>query len=156
MRLHTLKPAAGSLKSSKRIGRGQGSGKGGTATKGTKGAKARTGYNEKRGFEGGQMPLHRRLPKFGFVNPFRVEYNVFNLDMLEKYSNDFGTNEITPELFIEKKIISRNSPLVKILGNGEITKKLKITAHKFSESAKGAIEAAGGEAVVIVKNEKAN
>ena len=109
MRLHTLKPAAGSLKSSKRIGRGQGSGKGGTATKGTKGAKARTGYNEKRGFEGGQMPLHRRLPKFGFVNPFRIEYNIFNLDMVQKYSEDFGTTEINPDLFISNRISSIDS-----------------------------------------------
>lgn len=150
MELNNLKPAKGSInKNSKRIGRGQGSGKGGTATRGHKGAKSRSGYSKKLGFEGGQMPLQRRVPKFGFNNINRKEYQGVNLDTIQtlvdnkrvKGSLDFDT--------IIKLRLARKNELVKILGRGELKAKLKISAHKFTASAKAAIEAAGGEAINI-------
>ena len=150
MELNNLKPAKGSInKNSKRIGRGQGSGKGGTATRGHKGAKSRSGYSKKLGFEGGQMPLQRRVPKFGFNNINRKEYQGVNLDTIQtlvdnkrvKGSLDFDT--------IIKLRLARKNELVKILGRGELKAKLKVSAHKFTASAKAAIEAAGGEAINI-------
>ena len=140
--LKTLKSPKGAHKNIKRIGRGQGSGQGTQAGKGHKGQLARSGGRVRRGFEGGQMPLHRRLPKFGFTNPFRVEYSVVNLQDLEKLDGD-----ITPDSLIECNLVSRNP--VKILGKGKLTKKLNVKAHKFSETAKKAIESAGGKVEVI-------
>ncbi|MFL1011832.1 50S ribosomal protein L15 [Flavisericum labens] len=150
MDLSNLKPAEGSVKSQgKRIGRGQGSGKGGTATRGHKGAKSRSGYSKKLGFEGGQMPLQRRVPKFGFTNINRVEYQGINLDTLQQLVDDKkieGTVDF--ETLFSKGLVGKND-LVKILGRGELKAKLKVSAHKFTASAKAAIEAAGGEAVTI-------
>jgi large subunit ribosomal protein L15 len=150
MELHNLKPAKGSVKTtSKRLGRGEATGNGGTAGRGHKGAKSRSGYSRKIGFEGGQMPLQRRVPKFGFTNPNRVEYQTINLDRLQELvdhklisdSVDFGTLHAMDQ-------VNKNLPL-KILGRGELKAKLKVSAHKFSASAKSAIEAAGGEAITI-------
>lgn len=150
MNLHSLKPAEGSTKSSKRIGRGQGSGKGGTSTKGHKGQQARTGWSKKVGFEGGQMPLYRRIPKFGFKNPFRVEYKPINLDTLQELAEKHSIVEITPEVLYNNGLISKND-LIKVLNRGEIKSKLNITAHKFSETAVKAIEALGGTATTFEK-----
>ena len=149
MRLHTLRPAPGSIKTPKRIGRGQGSGKGGTSTKGHKGHQSRSGYKVKKGFEGGQMPMQRRLPKFGFHNPFRVSYNVFNLDTLQAISEKHNISEIDPEFLISHRLISKNDSLVKVLGDGELKSKLTVKAHKFSKSAEEAIQKAGGQAVTL-------
>jgi len=150
MDLSNLKPAEGSVKSQgKRIGRGQGSGKGGTATRGHKGAKSRSGYSKKIGFEGGQMPLQRRVPKFGFTNINRKEYQGINLDVLQQLVDD---KKIKGTVDIESLIANRKATkndLVKILGRGELKAKLKVTAHKFTASAKAAIEAAGGEAITL-------
>ena len=150
MDLSNLKPAEGSVNNnSKRIGRGQGSGKGGTATRGHKGAKSRSGYSRKLGFEGGQMPLQRRVPKFGFTNINRKEYQGINLDTLQQMADDKkikGTVDL--DTMIAFRLAGKND-LVKILGRGELTAKLKVTAHKFTASAKAAIEAAGGEAVIL-------
>ncbi len=148
MDLSNLKPADGSThKEGKRLGRGQGSGKGGTAARGHKGAKSRSGYSKKIGFEGGQMPLQRRVPKFGFKNINRKEYQPVNLDKLQALvDNKVVKNEITLDTLIENRSVGKND-LVKILGNGEVKAKLKVSAHKFSASAKAAIEAAGGEAI---------
>lgn len=143
MNLHTLKPATGSKKNRKRIGRGQGSGKGGTSTRGHKGAKSRSGYSQKAGFEGGQMPLQRRVPKFGFKNPNRVAYRVLNLDFLQKISEDKGTTELTIETFVELGLVDK-SDRVKILARGTVDKALTITAHAFSDKAKSMIENVGG------------
>lgn len=150
MDLSNLKPAEGSVKNQgKRIGRGQGSGKGGTATRGHKGAKSRSGYSKKLGFEGGQMPLQRRVPKFGFTNINRVEYQGVNLDTLQQLVDDKKiTDTIDFETLVELRLARKNE-LVKILGRGELKSKLKISAHKFTGSAKAAIEAAGGEAVTL-------
>lgn len=150
MNLSNLKPAEGSVHNqNKRVGRGEGSGKGGTSTRGHKGAKSRSGYSKKLGFEGGQMPLQRRVPKFGFNNINRVEYVGINLDTLQALvDNGVVTDTLDIETLIDNRITSKNS-LVKILGRGELKTKLKVTAHKFSASAKAAIEAAGGEAVTI-------
>ena len=148
MKLENLKPAAGSTKNSKRIGRGEGSGKGGTATRGTKGAQARAGYSHKIGFEGGQMPLQRRLPKFGFKNPTRVEYKAVNLAAVQALSEDLGKTEISVDDIKAARLASKNA-LVKILGNGEVTAALTVKADAFSATAKSKIEAAGGQAVVI-------
>ncbi|HLV38328.1 50S ribosomal protein L15 [Xanthomarina sp.] len=150
MNLSNLKPAEGSVHNqNKRVGRGEGSGKGGTSTRGHKGAKSRSGYSKKLGFEGGQMPLQRRVPKFGFNNINRVEYVGINLDTLQTLvDNGVVTDTLDIETLIDNRITSKNS-LVKILGRGELKTKLKVTAHKFSASAKAAIEAAGGEAVTI-------
>jgi large subunit ribosomal protein L15 len=143
MKIHTLKPAAGSTKGNKRIGRGQGSGKGGTSTRGHKGAQSRSGYSRKLGFEGGQMPLQRRVPKFGFKNRFRVEYKGVNLDTLQDLSEKLKKDKIDVQLLIDNGVIRKNE-LVKILGRGEITKKIEVTAHAFSASAVEAIENSGG------------
>lgn len=140
--LEKLAPAKGSTKQNKRRGRGNGSGLGKTAGKGHKGQKARSGGRVTRGYEGGQMPIHRRLPKFGFNSPFRTEYEVVNLSQLAKMSGDVNPDSL-------KKLGIVHGGLVKILGNGELKKSLNVKAHKFSASAKGAIEAAGGKAEVI-------
>jgi len=149
MELNNLKPAKGSTKVGKRIGRGQGSGKGGTATRGHNGAKSRSGYSKKIGFEGGQMPLQRRVPKFGFTNINRKEYNGINLDVLQDMvDNGRIKDTITMEVLVENRLARKND-LVKILGRGELKAKLNITVHKFTATAKAAIEKAGGEAVVL-------
>jgi large subunit ribosomal protein L15 len=143
MNLHNLTPAKGSVKSVKRIARGQGSGHGGTATRGHKGAKSRSGYKTKIGFEGGQMPLQRRVPKFGFKNINRVEYKAINLDIIQSLVDRKNVTEITPEVLRDNGLVSRNE-LVKILGRGELKSKINVTAHKFSSTAKTVIEGQGG------------
>jgi large subunit ribosomal protein L15 len=150
MDLSNLKPAEGSVKKQgKRIGRGQGSGKGGTATRGHKGAKSRSGYSKKLGFEGGQMPLQRRVPKFGFTNINRVEYQGVNLDTLQELVEVKKIKDTVDfDAFVELRLAGKNE-LVKILGRGELKAKLTVKAHKFTASAKAAIEAAGGEAVTL-------
>ena len=150
MNLSNLKPAEGSTHSRRRIGRGQGSGMGGTSTRGHKGAKSRSGYSKKFGFEGGQMPLQRRLPKFGFNNPNRVEYLPFNIADLAAFASKAGLTEVTFEAMVEGGRFHKND-LVKVLGNGHeaLTTGLTVHAHAFSASAKEAIEKAGGKAVVI-------
>ena len=150
MNLSNLQPAAGSVKSQgKRIGRGQGSGKGGTAARGHKGAKSRSGYSRKVGFEGGQMPLQRRVPKFGFTNINRKDYQGINLDTLQQLVDDKKIkSELDFETIVELRL-GRKNELIKILGRGELKAKLKVSAHKFTATAKAAIEAAGGEAVTL-------
>lgn len=148
MKLENLKPAKGATKNSKRIGRGQGSGKGGTATRGTKGAQARAGYEHKIGFEGGQMPIQRRLPKFGFKNPTRVEYKAVNVAALQALSEKLGKLEIDVEDLRAAGLAAKND-LIKVLGNGEVKSALAVTADAFSKSAISKIEAAGGKATVI-------
>lgn len=143
MNLNNLKPAKGSISSDKRIGRGQGSGHGGTSTRGHKGAKSRSGYSTKIGFEGGQMPLQRRVPKFGFKNINRVEYKAINLDAIQQIVDRKNITDITLEVLRDNGLISRND-LVKVLGRGELKAKVNVTAHKFSETAKAGIEAQGG------------
>ena len=143
MNLHNLSPANGSTKNRKRIARGQGSGRGGTSTRGHKGAKSRSGYKTKIGFEGGQMPLQRRVPKFGFKNINRVEYKAINLDIIQSLIDRKNITEINPEILVENGLASRND-LIKILGRGELTAKVNIIAHKFSNSAKTVIEEKGG------------
>lgn len=150
MDLSNLKPAEGSVKNQgKRIGRGQGSGKGGTATRGHKGAKSRSGYSKKVGFEGGQMPLQRRVPKFGFTNINRVEYQGVNLDKLQQLVDDKKVKDTVDFTTLMELGLATKNDMVKILGRGELKSKLKVTAHKFTASAKAAIEAAGGEAVTL-------
>jgi len=149
MALHNLKPAEGSTKSRKRIARGEGSGHGGTSTRGHKGAKARSGYKSKIGFEGGQMPLQRRVPKFGFTNINRVEYHGINLDTLQKLVDDKRAEDaINLETLRENGLVGKKE-LVKILGKGELKAKLSVEAHAFSKSAREAIEARGGEAKIL-------
>jgi len=149
MQLNNLRPAKGSVKTSKRIGRGQGSGKGGTATRGHKGQKSRSGYSKKVGFEGGQMPLQRRVPKFGFTNINRKEYLGINLDKLQEFvDNGKIKDTVNMEVLVEARLARKND-LVKILGRGELKAKLDITVHKFTETAKAAIEKAGGKAVTL-------
>jgi large subunit ribosomal protein L15 len=148
MDLSNLKPAAGSTHSEVRKGRGQGSGKGGTSTRGHKGAKSRSGYSSRRGFEGGQMPLHRRLPKFGFTNISRKEYKAINLDVIQNLADKKGITSIDENTLFEAGLTSKND-MVKILGNGKLTSKLDVKAHAFSKSAKEAIEALQGTAVKI-------
>ena len=150
MNLHNLKPAKGSTHNTKRVGRGQGSGKGGTATRGTKGAQARAGYEHKVGFEGGQMPIQRRLPKWGFTNPTRVEYKAVDLSSLQALSESLGSSVITIE-DIKAAGLAGTKELVKVLGEGELTAKLEISANGFSKSAIAKIEAAGGKATKIEK-----
>lgn len=150
MNLHNLKPAKGSTHNTKRVGRGQGSGKGGTATRGTKGAQARAGYEHKVGFEGGQMPIQRRLPKWGFTNPTRVEYKAVNLSSLQALSESLGSSVITIE-DIKAAGLAGTKELIKVLGEGELTAKLEISANGFSKSAIAKIEAAGGKATKIEK-----
>ena len=148
MKLNNLTPAAGSTHTSKRIGRGEGSGKGGTATRGTKGAQARAGYEHKIGFEGGQMPIQRRLPKFGFKNPTRVEYKAVNVAAIEALAAAAGLKELGVAEIVAAGLANKND-LVKVLGNGEIKTAVTVTANAFSKSAIAKIEAAGGKAVVI-------
>ncbi len=148
MDLSNLKPASGSIKSRKRIGRGQGSGRGGTSTRGHKGAKSRSGYSRKMGFEGGQMPLYRRVPKFGFKNINRVEYKSINLDALQYLAEKYNLEAIDFETLRQYGLVSKND-LVKILGRGELKAKLDVTAHAFSSSATKAIESVGGIATKI-------
>jgi large subunit ribosomal protein L15 len=144
MNLHNLTPAAGSVKKSKRIGRGQGSGKGGTSARGHKGAQSRSGYSRKAGFEGGQMPIQRRVPKFGFKNINRVEYNPINLSTIQALADEFQIKSFDPGVFIAHGLVSKNDR-VKILGNGTLTAAVDIKAHGFSKSAKAAIEEKGGK-----------
>lgn len=148
MELSNLKPAKGSIKTKKRIGRGQGSGKGGTSTRGHKGQKSRSGYSKKVGFEGGQMPLQRRVPKFGFKNINRKEYKGINLDTLQELADKKKLKEITLDTMIDSGLIQKNK-LVKVLGGGELKSKLTVQAHAFSKSAVKAIEALEGTAEKI-------
>lgn len=148
MKLNIITPAEGSVKNTKRIGRGQGSGHGGTSTRGHKGAKSRSGYKSKIGFEGGQMPLQRRVPKFGFKNINRVEYKGVNLESIQKLVDTKKIAEVTPAILVEHGLVSKNDN-VKILGRGVLNAKLKVTAHGFSGTAKAAIEAAGGSVELI-------
>jgi len=147
MKLNNLTPAEGSRGREKRIGRGEGSGHGGTSTRGHKGAQARSGYSRKIGFEGGQMPIQRRLPKWGFTNPTRVEYKGINVSVLQTLA-DKGVEVINLETLREAGFINKNQ-LVKILGNGELSAKIDVTANAFSASAKAKIEAVGGNATTI-------
>ena len=143
MKLHTLQPAEGSTKNRKRIGRGTGSGRGGTSTRGHKGAKSRSGYKTKLGFEGGQMPLQRRIPKFGFKSLNRVEFKPVNLDTLQSLATTYNLESIDMDTMVSHGIASKNDK-IKILGGGELSSKVSVTAHSFSASAVAAIEKAGG------------
>ena len=147
MELHNLKPAKGAVKSGRRIARGQGSGRGGTSTRGHKGAKSRSGWSKKRNFEGGQMPLQMRLPKRGFKNPNRVAYVPINVDRLVSISEKYRTTKIDIEFLVSNGIVNKNKK-IKILGNGELSTKLEVQAHACSSSAKEAIEKAGGSITV--------
>ncbi|MFC2109302.1 50S ribosomal protein L15 [Flavicella sediminum] len=149
MSLSNLQPAAGSVKKGKRIARGEGSGKGGTATRGHNGQKSRSGYSRKIGFEGGQMPLQRRVPKFGFTNINRKEYQGINLDKLQEFVDAGKINDTVDLAVLVDARLAHKNDLVKILGRGELKAKLNITAHKFTATAKAAIEAAGGTAVTL-------
>ncbi len=146
MNLHDLTPARGANKRRKRIGRGPGSGHGKTATKGHKGLLARSGGGKRPGFEGGQMPLVRRLPKFGFINPTRTEYAIVNIKSFEQWTGD---GVVTPQAMVDAGLVKRKNRPVKILGNGELKKALVIQAHKFTKSAEAKIQAAGGRIEVI-------
>ncbi len=148
MNLSNLKPAEGSVKQRKRVGRGEGSGHGGTSTRGHKGAKSRSGYKSKIGFEGGQMPLQRRVPKFGFKNRSRVEYKGINVDTIQELAERKSLNVITPEVLVQNGLASKRD-LIKILGRGELKLKVDVTAHKFSASAQQAIEAQGGAVTTL-------
>lgn len=150
MKLENLKPAKGATHNSKRLGRGQGSGKGGTSTRGTKGAQARAGYEHKIGFEGGQMPIQRRVPKFGFKNPTRIEYKAVNVAAIQALAEQLGRTEIGVE-DIKAAGLADAKELVKVLGNGEITAAVTVTADAFSASAVSKIETAGGKTIVIGK-----
>lgn len=146
LELHGLKPAKGANKKRKRVGRGPGSGHGKTATRGEKGQKSRSGFSQKAGFEGGQMPLHRRIPKHGFTNKFAKEYAVLNVKELNRFED--GT-EVTPELLTQKGLVKKGKDGVRILGEGELSRKLTVRAHHFSGSAKQKIEQAGGSVEVV-------
>lgn len=148
MKLHQLRPAKGAVKSSKRIGRGQGSGRGGTSTRGHNGAQSRSGYSQKLGFEGGQMPLQRRVPKFGFKNRNRVEYKPINLDTLQELATTKNTTVIDVALLAANGLAGKGD-LIKVLNRGELTMAIEITAHKFSASAKESIEKAGGKVTTL-------
>ncbi|MEZ5006654.1 MAG: 50S ribosomal protein L15 [Chitinophagales bacterium] len=148
MDLSNLKPAKGATKNRKRIARGEGSGRGGTSTRGHKGAQSRSGYSKKKGFEGGQMPLQRRIPKRGFTNPFRVEYRVFNLSQLQELADKNNVSTFDFETFRKLNLVKK-SELVKILANGNLTTALTVQAHAFSDKAKAAIEGAGGSTNLI-------
>ncbi len=149
MKLHTLRPAKGAThKQGKRVGRGEGSGKGGTAARGHKGAGSRSGTSTKRGFEGGQMPLYRRIPKFGFKNLNRVEFVPVNLDRLQKLADEKGLTTIDFQTFLDNGFVSKNG-VIKVLGRGELKSAIQVKAHAFSASAIKAIEAAGGKAETI-------
>ncbi len=148
MNLHTLRPAAGSVRNRKRVGRGQGSGRGGTATRGHKGAKSRSGYSRKLGFEGGQMPLQRRVPKFGFKNPTRVSYKVINLDTIAALL-EVAPAEMVDIQFLMEHGLANKKDLVKVLGRGDLSQSVSVKVHAFSASAKEAIEKAGGQALTL-------
>jgi len=148
MNLSNLKPAVGSTKNEKRIGRGEGSTRGGTSTRGHKGAKSRSGYKRKSGFEGGQMPLQRRVPKFGFNNINRVEYKAINLDVLTSLVEKNSATTMDAAYFVANGLVSKNAK-IKVLGRGEVTTALEVHAHAFSKSAVEAIEKAGGKAVTL-------
>lgn len=148
MQLHNLKPASGSVKKTKRIGRGEGSGHGGTATRGNKGQQADTGYQSKRGHEGGQMPIQRRMPKRGFKNPFRVDYKVFNLGQIEIFVEKYGITEFSPEVLYINGLINRTD-LVKILATGELKTAITFKVNAASAKAKEAIVAAGGTIEIL-------
>jgi len=148
MNLSSLRPANGSVKTERRIGRGTGSGMGGTSTRGHKGAQSRSGYSRKLGFEGGQMPLQRRVPKFGFKNPNRVEYLPINIETIQELSSKLAISDITIDVLVSNGLASAND-LVKILGNGELTNKVNVSAHKFSASAVEAIEKVSGTVTVL-------
>ncbi len=148
MKLHQLRPAKGAVKSRKRIGRGQGSGRGGTSTRGHNGAQSRSGYSQKLGFEGGQMPLQRRVPKFGFKNPGRVSYKPINLDTLQELATKKNTTVIDVALLAANGLAGKGD-LIKVLNRGELTMAIEITAHKFSASAKESIEKAGGKVTTL-------
>ena len=148
MDLSNLKPAKGSTKKSKRIGRGQGSGKGGTSTRGHKGAQSRSGYSKKLGYEGGQMSLVRRVPKWGFTNFNRKEFKGINLEVLQRIADKDGITVISPEVLVKSGFTSKNDK-IKILGRGELKTKMEITAHAFSATAKKTIEELGGTANII-------
>jgi large subunit ribosomal protein L15 len=148
MELHNLQPAEGSTKQRKRIARGPGSGRGGTSTKGHKGAKSRAGYKRKRAFEGGQMPLQMRLPKIGFKSPNRVEFAKLNLDQLQSFADKHNLSEISAEILVAKGFASKNDQ-IKILGRGKLDRKLKVSVHAFSAAAKQAIENIGGSVEVL-------
>ena len=148
MNLNNIQPASGATHNSKRIGRGQGSGKGGTSTKGHKGQKSRAGYSQKIGFEGGQMPLQRRLPKFGFNNISRKDYRGINLDTLQALVDAKNLSEVTKEVLVENGLATKNE-LVKILGRGELKSSVSVSAHKFTKSAEEAIAKAGGKAITL-------
>jgi len=143
MSLHNIKPAVGSTFTKKRLGRGEGSGSAGTAGRGHKGQKSRSGYSKKIGFEGGQMPLQRRVPKFGFTNPNRVEYRAINLDIIQGLIDEKKVTEINLDVLMQNGLAGKHD-LVKVLGRGTLTASIKVSAHKFSASASAAIEAAGG------------
>ena len=147
MKLHTLKPASGSTKTNKRLGRGQGSG-GSTAGRGHKGAQSRSGYHKKFGFEGGQMPLQRRIPKFGFKNNNKIYFKPINLDALEELATKTNSKSLSVQLMRDNGIVGKND-LVKILGRGEVKSKLSVEAHAFSETATKAIETAGGSVTIV-------
>jgi len=148
MELHNLTPAKGSVKKKKRIARGQGSGRGGTATRGHKGAKSRSGWSRKRAFEGGQMPLQMRLPKRGFKNPNRVNYTALNLSRLQEISDKFGLKEVSIDALYEKRIIKKGEK-VKVLANGELTSAVSVKVHAISEKAKSQIESKGGSVTLL-------
>ena len=148
MELHNLKPAAGSVKKGKRIARGQGSGHGGTSTRGHKGAKSRSGWSRKRAFEGGQMPIQMRLPKKGFKNPNRVSYKALNLDRLQEISEKYGLSEVSIEALYANKLIKKGEK-VKVLANGELTAKVSVKVHAISEKAKSQIESNGGSVTLL-------
>jgi large subunit ribosomal protein L15 len=148
MKLNTLSPAEGSVQNNYRRGRGQGSGGGGTATRGHKGAQSRSGHSKKRGFEGGQMPLQRRVPKFGFKNINRIEHTGVNLDAIQRIVDAKNITEITREVLIQNGVASKTD-LIKILGRGELKSKVNITVHAFTATAKAAIESKGGVATEI-------
>ena len=148
MNLNNIRPAAGSTHSTKRIGRGQGSGKGGTAGKGHNGQQARAGYSQKIGFEGGQMPLQRRLPKFGFTNVNRKEYRAINIDIIQVLADTKNITEFTQEVLVQNGLAKKNE-IVKILGRGELKSGVSISAHKFTKSAEEAIAKAGGKAITL-------
>jgi len=148
MELHNLTPEKGSVKNKKRIARGQGSGRGGTSTRGHKGAKSRSGYSRKRAFEGGQMPLQMRLPKRGFKNPNRVNFIALNLDRLQEINEKYGLKDVSIDALYGKRLIKKGDK-VKVLGNGEITTAVNVTVHAISESAKSAIESKGGSVTLL-------
>ncbi|MBL0066504.1 MAG: 50S ribosomal protein L15 [Bacteroidetes bacterium] len=148
MNLSSLKPAKGSVKTNKRLGRGTGSGAGGTASRGHKGAQSRSGYSSKRGFEGGQMPLQRRVPKFGFTNLFRVEYHGINLDTIQALVDSKKINSIDKDILVANGLASKHDR-IKILGRGELKAKIEVKAHAFSATAKAAIEAQGGTTAIL-------